>query len=138
MPKDAGVALRDTNPTGVEVQLARRTLVHMVSHPLEVVRRTQGKLVNMWRPTFAEASRRNALMLGAPYVALMLLSMAGAVLALRLRIPAPALYATLAVFLSVHIVFRGEIRNRQYVTPLLYTFAGLAISRLSTIRTRRA
>jgi len=36
----------------------------------------------------------------------------------------------LLVFFVIHLIFWGEIRNRQYLTPLLFAFGGLALERL--------
>ena len=52
----------------------------------------------------------------------------GLVLARRDRVPCFVVAATLVTFCLLHLLFWGEIRNRQFLTPLLYCFAGLAIS----------
>src|SRR5205807_287761 len=59
---------------------------------------------------------------------LMALSLSGMVEASRERIPCLPLTAPLAVLGAVHLAFYGEIRNRQYLTPLLYAFGGLALA----------
>jgi hypothetical protein len=58
----------------------------------------------------------------------MLLSVWGIVIATRRKLRCAPVAATLAVFVVLHLVFRGEIRNRQYLTPMLYVFGGLAVS----------
>ena len=104
------------------------TIRHIVSRPGEFVARTGLKFVNMWRPTFQVASLRNRLLLGAPYLALMAVSLAGAVLAARRKLPCVSLAAPLVLLFVVHLVFRGEIRNRQYLIPLICGFGGLALA----------
>jgi 4-amino-4-deoxy-L-arabinose transferase-like glycosyltransferase len=112
--------------TDRERAFARITLQHMVTHPGEMTLRERDKIVNMWRPTFRGSSARNFVVLGLPYLGLMLLSAAGIIIAVRRRIPSGGVAVPLVVFFLVHLVFRGEIRNRQYLVPLLYAYAGLA------------
>jgi len=111
-----------------EGQLARLTLSHLAAHPEELPARIAAKVVNMWQPTFREHSTRNTLLLGIPYCVLMLISLAGIFVAARRRLPCVGLAVPLAVFFCVHLLFWGEIRNRQYLMPLLYAFGGLAIA----------
>jgi 4-amino-4-deoxy-L-arabinose transferase-like glycosyltransferase len=105
-------------------------LRHVLDHPAEAMQRVGTKLVNMWQPTFAGSSLRNQLILGVPYCVGMLLCLTGIVLALTRRLPCAALLVPLLVFFCVHLVFWGEIRNRQYLTPLLFPFGGLALESL--------
>jgi 4-amino-4-deoxy-L-arabinose transferase-like glycosyltransferase len=128
-------------PLNRDVSLGWLTIQHLLANPGELPKRTALKVVNMWQPTFATHSRRNLLFLGIPYVVLMLISIAGVVLAMRNRVRAPAIGVTLVVMLLVHLVFRGEIRNRQYLMPLFYAFGGYAVAAArpaSAIRTSLA
>jgi 4-amino-4-deoxy-L-arabinose transferase-like glycosyltransferase len=117
-------------PWEVEGHYFTNTLRHLGQHPGEAVRRLGVKLVNMWRPTFAGSSVANWLALGLPYAAGMAVCLFGVVLAVGGRKRCLVLLVPLLVFVGVHLVFWGEIRNRQYLTPLLFAFGGLALSKV--------
>jgi 4-amino-4-deoxy-L-arabinose transferase-like glycosyltransferase len=113
--------------TQQERSLALFTLRYVLTHPAELPARLGSKLVNMWRPTFSGSSRANWVVLGFPYSVLTVLSLAGVWLAARRRELDVTTASTLAVFLCVHLVYWGEIRNRQFLTPLLYCYGGFAL-----------
>lgn len=116
------------HPLQQDARLTRLTLAAVLRHPAEFPARIGSKIVNMWRPTFGVHSRRNDLLLGLPYIVLVVVSLAGIALALRRHVPAPAIGWPLLVFFVTHLVFRGEIRNRQYLMPFLYAYGGLAVA----------
>lgn len=117
-------------PWAKEAHLFSWTLEYLVTHPGEALKRLLSKVVNMWRPTFAGSSPRNLVLLAVPYCLEMALALAGLVIAGWRRLACPAVWIPLAFFVCVHLAFWGEIRNRQYLTPLLFVFAGLALDRL--------
>lgn len=121
-------AQEEQPPWQREGQLFSSTLGHIVAHPGEWLERIRTKLVNMWQPTYSRSSLRNWLVLGLPYCVWMCVSLAGLGLALWRRVPCRALLIPLVLFFCIHLVFWGEIRNRQYLTPLLFAFGGLALS----------
>jgi 4-amino-4-deoxy-L-arabinose transferase-like glycosyltransferase len=120
-------AHREKPPWQREKHLFSTTLQYMLSHPGETLDRMISKCVNMWRPTFGESSLRNWLLLGIPYCLWMIVSLTGIALAVRMRTMPPGLSIPLILYFCVHLVFWGEIRNRQYLTPLLFVFGGLAL-----------
>jgi hypothetical protein len=120
---------REQAPWEREGSLFRRTLGHIASNPGELAERLGARVVNTWRPTFAGASARNWVVLGIPYCFLLAVSLIGIVRVVWRRIPCPALAATTVALVGMHLVFWGEIRNRQYVMPLLYAFGGVALAR---------
>jgi len=126
-----GEAYATRPPWQKEGYLFSYTLNYIVNHPGETLQRVLTKAINMWQPTFAGSSLRNWLFLGIPYCAEMLFCLAGLWIAWRQRLPCPAVLIPLLFFFVVHLVFWGEIRNRQYLTPLLFVFGGLALDRLS-------
>jgi 4-amino-4-deoxy-L-arabinose transferase-like glycosyltransferase len=117
-------------PWEVEGHYFTKTLHHLGQHPGEAVRRLGVKLVNMWQPTFAGSSVGNWLALGLPYVAGMAVCLFGVALAVGGRKRGLVLLAPVLVLVGVHLVYWGEIRNRQYLTPLLFAFGGLALSKV--------
>ncbi len=134
-----GTPEQKAKPFNKDASLGRMTVGYMLQNPGELPRRIWSKLINMWRPTFEVHSTRNMIVLGIPYVLLMLISVIGLATAVRRRTSCAALAAPLVVFFLIHLVFRGEIRNRQFLMPLLYTFGGLAIAAgLERLRSRQA
>ena len=119
-----------------ERELLGRTLRHLVAHPQAALTLVRARIVNMWRPTFAGSSRGNLLVLGVPYIVLMLLAGAGIVLARwtpaagdgerRARL---VVAGVVVFYVLVHVFYWSEIRYRQYVTPFLWVYAGLAAER---------
>jgi 4-amino-4-deoxy-L-arabinose transferase-like glycosyltransferase len=118
----------DKKPWEREGQYLSLTLEHLVSHPGEAACRIAAKAVNMWQPTFPGSSPANWLVLGIPYCLFLAVCLAGVVLAVRGRKRCPALWLPLLVFFLIHLAFWGEIRNRQYLTPLLFGFGGLTLA----------
>lgn len=123
------LAGRGRSNWGKEGRLFSLTLRHVAEHPREFLARIAAKFVNMWQPTFRDGSVRNWLVLGLPYLVNMGLAVAGLIMAAVARRPAPATAAALLTFVCVHLFFWGEVRNRQYLTPLLDVYAGLALAR---------
>ncbi len=136
-----GRVLGDANATGSpwkkEEYLFSYTLRYLATHPGEALQRILTKAVNAWQPTFPGSSLRNWLLLGVPYCVEMLFCLAGLWIAWRRRLTCPAVSLPLLVFFIMHLVFWGEIRNRQYLTPLLFVFGGLALDRLTAWVVRR-
>ncbi len=120
-----------------ETSMLALTLKGLARRPTDFLLRIGAKLVNMWRPTFGVASLRNSLMLGAPYVLLMALSLAGMWIARQQRLPCAPIIVPLMVLFLIHLVFWAEIRNRQYLTPLLYCFGGLFLAQYRGIASRQ-
>jgi hypothetical protein len=129
-------AYTEHRPWQREGYLFSRTLDHLLRHPGEALERLLIQAWNMWRPTFAEHSLRNRLFLAIPYCVWMVVSLAGVALAVSRRLPCAALLIPLVLFVCLHLLYWGEIRNRQYLTPLLFTFGGLALDRLTVRRAR--
>ncbi len=111
-----------------EGYLFSRTLDHVVKNPGEALQRVRTKIVNMWQPTFGQSSLRNWLLLGVPYCVMLGVCLAGLGIAWRRRLPCAGVLLPLLVFFLIHLVFWGEIRNRQYLMPLLFVFGGLALA----------
>jgi len=128
---------REKTPWQVEGYLLFTTVRHVATHPQEAAQRVAVKLVNMWQPTFQNSSSRNWLVLGWPYCLLMGLSLGGVVLVMRRRTSCPVLWVPLLTLVCLHLVFWGEIRNRQYLTPLLFAFGGVALASLRDRLVRR-
>jgi 4-amino-4-deoxy-L-arabinose transferase-like glycosyltransferase len=122
-----GKADRPGRPWQKEGHLFQYTLDYLLHHPGEAMQRVLTKVVNMWRPTFGRSSYRNWLLLGFPYCLEMLVCLAGMAIAWRRGLGCSALLVPLLVYIVIHLVFWGEIRNRQYLTPLLFAFGGLAL-----------
>jgi hypothetical protein len=120
---------REQPPWEREGSLFRRTLGHILTHPGELAERVGARVMNTWRPTFAGGSARNWVVLGVPYCLLLALSLAGIAVVAWRRVPCPALAAATIALIGMHLVFWGEIRNRQYMMPLLYAFGGAAVAR---------
>ncbi|MBM3460039.1 MAG: hypothetical protein FJX77_16080 [Armatimonadetes bacterium] len=106
----------------------QRAVGGIFGDPMNFLLRLGSKVVNMWRPTFGTASPRNLLFLGGPYLLFLALSLAGLVTAWRRRIPCAVIVTPLGILVLLHLVFWAEIRNRQYLMPLLYCFAGLFLA----------
>lgn len=123
-----GTPQQRQQPFNKDASLGWVAVRHLLRNPGEIPTRIAAKVINMWRPTFESHSRRNWYLLGIPYLALMAVSLIGIALVIRHRVRCTAVIVTLAVFLCVHLVFRGEIRNRQYLMPLFYAFGGYAIA----------
>ena len=123
-----GSPAQQRRPFDRDLAMGKLTIRHLRDDPGAIPRRLWAKIVNMWRPTFRVHSRANLILLAIPYCVLMLLSLAGIAMVIVRRIPCPVLCVTLGVLLLIHLLFRGEIRNRQYLTPLFYAFAGVTIS----------
>lgn len=114
-------------------------LSHMLARPFDVALLAAGRFVNMWRPTFAGASRANLSILGGWSTLFAIAVIAGFVLSLR---TAPVsrdslwiVYGFVLFYFVLHAAFWSEIRYRQYVTPLMCVFAGLAVRRALTFST---
>jgi 4-amino-4-deoxy-L-arabinose transferase-like glycosyltransferase len=126
-----------------EGYLFRVAFHHVLTHPRDAWHGVCSKFINTWRPTFENALRRegqvlgmpysllNWLILGVPYCLLLAVSLAGVVFAACKRLPCLLLGAPLLFMVGAHLVFWGEIRNRQYMMPLLYAFGGLALAQLA-------
>ena len=123
-----GTQAERSKPFERDASLGWLTIKHLAENPGELPARVWSKVVNTWRPTFEVHSRRNLILLAIPYCVLMVVSLIGIVIAAREHNSCPAIAVSLIVFLAIHLVFRGEIRNRQYLMPLFYAFGGLAIA----------
>lgn len=118
---------RTKPPVQREVDLFTRTLGHVLSHPQELGQRLLTRLRNTWQPTFPDSSLRNWFLLALPYCVLLTLSLLGIGIAFYKRIPCSILLIPLLAMVLAHMVFWGEIRNRQYMMPMLYAFGGLTV-----------
>jgi 4-amino-4-deoxy-L-arabinose transferase-like glycosyltransferase len=122
-------------PPGLsEVELDRyhwkRAMEFLASHPEAVPGLAARKLANMWRPTYADASLRNRVVLGGSYIALMVLGGVGIVRSLPDLFRRPAvvlLLVFLAVFVAQHAIITGMIRFRLPLEAVLAVFAGIGI-----------
>lgn len=125
------IARRHPDASARDAALFRSAVVHAVSNPVGTATTIGARLVNMWRPTFVGASTANVLVLGVPFCALLLAALAGAALDWKRRegsrVPARlAIYGAVGFYVVLHLIFWSEIRYRQYVTPFLSIFAGVA------------
>lgn len=125
-----GVEQNVPRPAEADRVFLEKALQNLASHPGAIVSLLRAKLVNMWRPTFVEASLRNRLVLGLSYCFVLAFAVGGMVLSLRERERLGMLYVPLAFFFVSHLVFMAEIRHRQYLSPFLDIFAGHAVDRL--------
>jgi hypothetical protein len=111
----------------------RESLRQITSHPVHVLKLVGAKFICMWRPVWAGSSLRTWLLLGIPYILMMLLALPGLVAARRLLSVADpqaiVLYAVVAFYFVAHLVWYGMIRERQYVEPFLIGFAAYAFCR---------
>ncbi len=80
------------------------------------------KLLNMWRPTWEDASTANLIVLGGTYVLMMLFAIPAIFLAPRSS-TTTLLRVVILFFFLFHLAFFGMIRQRQYVEPYLIVFA---------------
>ena len=110
-----------------EWRLLRGGLVPLWEQPSRVLVLARSKLVNMWRPTYRDASRRGWVLLGLPYLLVMALALVGLGLAVRRRLDLAIPYAAVSYYLAASLVFYAEIRQRQFLTPFLVLFAGMAV-----------
>lgn len=111
----------------------RAALEWMDEHPGTVTSLAPKKLWNMWRPTYAGASRFNTLVNLATYPPVVILGLVGAVVTRR-----QALGVVLALFLGYHLVAHGlvtgMIRFRVPVEAVLCILAGVAIDHILILR----
>jgi len=109
----------------------RDALGAIIYRPGHALLLTAAKLVNMWRPVWAGSSLRTWLVLGVPYLLMMMLALPGLWLARRrnahatLSIIVP--YAFIIFYFLGHALFYGMIRERQYAEPFLIMFAGYSL-----------
>lgn len=119
------------NPQLRESIYRREVTRGVLSHPRKVLQLMAAKLVSMWRPVWAGSSLRSWVMLGVPYLVLMVLALPGLVLAYRHRtdfsISLSMLYAVVLFYVLGHLIFYGMIRERQYVEPYLMAFAAYTL-----------
>jgi hypothetical protein len=120
------------HPMDLETRLLGIAADRMVHHPVDALTLIVFKAANMWQPTFGASSVRNLLVLGVPYCVLLGVSLVGAWRAWKLRAAPWGLVVPLVLMVAVHLIFWGEIRNRQYLMPMLYGFGGFAVARRST------
>ena len=111
----------------------REAIGHIVSHPLDAAALVVGRFVNMWRPTFEGASPANIVILGGWFCVFAVASIAGLVQAPQVvavdgRDTVRVLYWAVLFYVLLHAAFWSEIRYRQYATPILAVFAGVALS----------
>jgi len=125
----ADVARRHPGPVERDAAYLAAATAHAASHPLETALTAGARLANMWRPTFAGASAINVLVLGGSHVVLLIAAVVGWRVDWKHGGDAPAravVYAAVGFYLLLHLLFWSEIRYRQYVTPFLAMFAGVA------------
>lgn len=130
---------------------ARHARSHIFADPAAFFVRGLHKNWNMWRPGFAGSSWRNRLVSLTFYPVLLLLFLAGVVLAARragkelldpAAAPAGLLLTFLLVHLAMHSVITGEIRFRVPLWAAIIPFAALALEktleRLGTVPAARS
>jgi hypothetical protein len=108
-----------------------RALRWMLEHPGRVIALIPTKLWNMWRPTYAGASLLNTIVTYATYPLLLLLSVAGLVIARRRGPLGLALIALVGYHLAFHGITTGTIRYRVPVVAVLTVLAGVAVAEFS-------
>jgi hypothetical protein len=104
-------------------------------HPTAIPRLFLRKLVNMWRPTYADASWRNRIVLGSSYLFILGWACVGIWGALRMpqRCAVVGLLGLFIVtFVIQHGLFTGMIRFRLPVEPALIVFAAFGLERCLT------
>jgi hypothetical protein len=111
----------------------KESIVHVVSHPATTATLAVARFVNMWRPTFEGSSLANVLILGGFFCMFAIAAVVGLVIGPRAvtaggQSTAIVLYWAFLYYLLLHAAFWSEIRYRQYVTPVLAVFAGMAIA----------
>ncbi len=104
-------------------ELMRRALAHIAAEPGRFLALLPAKVWNMWRPTWAEASLKNWLLAGLPYVLILALAAVGLWVRPWQR-PAWFLAGLLLYYLVFHALFFGIIRYRAPVEPVLCLWAG--------------
>lgn len=119
-------------PRGLgEVERERRfrsaALTWMRENPREVIALAPKRLANMFRPTYAEASRLNTIVTLATYPALLVAGGAGLVLLSRRELAGRLILVLVLTFLALHAVVTGMIRFRLPVELLLCISAGVAL-----------
>ncbi len=103
--------------------LARRAIAVYQDDPGLFLRRLPAKLWNMWRPTWAEASARNWVVVGGLYLLMVCLALA-CPLSARCRAGAGLLWGYVAYHVLVHALIYGIVRYRIPVEPVLCVLAG--------------
>lgn len=144
LPPPRRVTRRVTRPGsgGAEARHAVEAWHNLATHPLHVLTMVAAKVVNMWRPVWAGSSWRGWLVLGLPYLALLLLALRGMALAWREaradRLACPtelaAFTACMLTFVVPHLALYAMIRHRLYVYPFLAGFAAWALTRPPEVR----
>jgi 4-amino-4-deoxy-L-arabinose transferase-like glycosyltransferase len=99
-----------------------KALATMAADPQRTATLFGAKVISFWRPVWAGSAASTWLVLGAPYVLMMLLVLVGA------RTPGPGrfravLWATIGVYTVVHLIFWGMIRERNYIEPFFIAFS---------------
>ncbi len=97
------------------------------NRPLAFVGGLGAKIVNMWRPTWANSSPANVVVFGGSYVVMMALAVAGMWAGRRQGRWQAVLYSGALFIFLVHLVYYGMVRYRQFAEPFLITFAGLGL-----------
>jgi 4-amino-4-deoxy-L-arabinose transferase-like glycosyltransferase len=105
-------------------------LRYLREHPESIITAAPARLWNMLRPVFARSQLTTWVTMGAHYIAVTLLALAGLVLTARSASPG---IRYLQVFLGMQVVFYAvtlaEIRFRMPLEPIFAIFAALALER---------
>lgn len=123
MPSSLPPGLDDAARGG---ELMRRALAHIAAEPGRFIALLPAKVWNMWRPTWANASFKNWLLAGVPYVVILALAVVG-LLARPWQRPAWFLAGLPLYYLVFHALFFGIIRYRAPVEPVLCLWAGAGL-----------
>ncbi len=106
----------------------RAFVEYVREHPTRFFALLPYKLVNMWRPTWEGSSAKNWVVLGAPYVGLMLLAFLGFSRARRNWEGSVLLFVFLSYWISIHLVFYSLLRYRLKAMSPLILFAALGLA----------
>lgn len=103
-------------PSGDEVRrdafYLERAVGDIVDDPLAALRRLPAKVVNMWRPTYEDASPRNVVITMATYLPVLVFGLAGMGWLGRSRGVALVPAVVLSTWFLVHVAVTGMIRFR--------------------------
>lgn len=132
-------------PPGGEVARDRfflgHALAHILSDPMATVARWPAKVVNMWRPTYEDASTRNLLITLISYLPVIVAGAIGAgVLLARggIRSAAAIPAVVLATWFAIHVAVTGMIRFRLTAELVLIEATPFAIFALVQVLRRRS
>lgn len=131
-------------PPGGEVVRDRffleHAIAHIVSDPAATIARWPAKVVNMWRPTYDDASTRNVLITLISYLPVLLSGVVGAgVLLTRGGIRSAAVMPAIVLmtWFAIHVAVTGMIRFRLAAELVLIEAAPFAaFAAIETVRRR--